>query len=226
MPRRNRNKKFYKNNSNENNYQSSNNKGISHKWTNKNKNSRKIVLKPSQIDFIGDSRSNEQAPLSKNRNRVLENLKDMGLANTKLSIGDTDQEIRKALLESRPHCKLGGVPDDVFSIIVGYVQKYFSCYDCNREGLLSAYNSKVTFSLCLNMNSQRSYRSFRFEDAYYRDNRNLRRLVGREGYHEEKRSRLLHHGKIDTVNLITKLPPTEHDPASFRLDCCYFSVSK
>jgi hypothetical protein len=46
---------------------------------------------------------------------------------TKFSIGDTDDSIKKALIESRPHCKLSCLPDDVFNLIINYVQKYAIC---------------------------------------------------------------------------------------------------
>jgi hypothetical protein len=47
---------------------------------------------------------------------------------TKFSIGDSDDSIRKALIESRPHCKLSCLPDDVFNLIINYVQKYVFIY--------------------------------------------------------------------------------------------------
>ena len=41
-------------------------------------------------------------------------------------------------------------------------------------------------------------------------------------HHRERRYRLLHQGHIDTVSAICKLPPTEHEPKSFKLDSCFF----
>ena len=41
----------------------------------------------------------------------------------KFSIGDTEDAIKKIFVESRPHCKLSLLSDDVFAMIVNYVQK-------------------------------------------------------------------------------------------------------
>jgi hypothetical protein len=41
----------------------------------------------------------------------------------------------------------------------------------------------------------------------------------------DKRFKLLHQGRIDTVNVLRKLPATEHEPSSFKLDHVFFSVS-
>jgi hypothetical protein len=46
-----------------------------------------------------------------------------GRQRTKFSIGDDDTEIAKNLLPSKPHCQISNLPDDVFSLIVSYVQK-------------------------------------------------------------------------------------------------------
>ena len=46
-----------------------------------------------------------------------------GIAKPKLSIGDTDTEISKKLIESKPHCQISNLPKDVFDLIVNYVQK-------------------------------------------------------------------------------------------------------
>jgi hypothetical protein len=96
------------------------------------------------------------------------------------------------------------------------------------------------------MSNAVSNRSFKFEDVVTKDNRNLKKLVGSEGnfsqsissknktgnkilflfldYHFDKRAKLLHIGYIDTVNFLCKLPLTEHEPSSFKLDNCFFSV--
>ncbi|CAF0853253.1 unnamed protein product [Brachionus calyciflorus] len=233
MPKRNKNK-HYRNNQNDNNYRHpQTNGGVNQKWSKKhNKNQRQLYLKPSQLGAIDDfevdnnqrenNNNNYQHRKNKiDRRRIIENVQDMGLAKTKLSIGDTD-EIKKTLLESKPHCKLSYIPDDVFKLIIEYVQLYFNCYDSNREGLLQAYNPKCIFSLCLNMSSQCSNRAFKFDDVYYRENRNLKKLCGHENYHNDRRMKLIHQGYIDTVNFLSKLPPTEHEATSFKLDNCFF----
>ncbi len=58
---------------------------------------------------------------------------------------------------------------------------YFTCFDSNREGLLGAYNSKVTFSLSLMMSSSIAHRPFKFDDNIVRESRNLKRIVGNDG---------------------------------------------
>jgi len=72
-------------------------------------------------------------------------------------------------------------------------------------------------------NNQGSYRQYKFDDYSVRESRNLRRLVGKEEHHHDKRFRLQHRGYIDTLSVLTKLPPTEHDPRSFKLDISFFS---
>jgi hypothetical protein len=60
---------------------------------------------------------------------------------------------------------------------------YFTCFDTKREELLAAYNPKCTFSLSINMgNNQSSYRSFKFDEFLTRENRNLKRIYGNDGY--------------------------------------------
>ena len=40
-----------------------------------------------------------------------------------MAIGETEEDEKKPLLPSTPHCKLNNMPDDVFQMVVGYVQK-------------------------------------------------------------------------------------------------------
>ena len=40
----------------------------------------------------------------------------------------------------------------------------------------------------------------------------------------ERRFKLLSQGHINTLSLLLKFPPTEHEPKSFKLDSCLFSV--
>ena len=65
---------------------------------------------------------------------------------------------------------------------------------------------------------------FKFDD-YIKESRNLKRLYATDEYALGKRFKLLHQGHIDTVNFLRKLPPTEHDPSTFKLDNCFFTVS-
>jgi hypothetical protein len=174
-----------------------------------------------------NNRNGDDYPGGKNRNskkkrNAMEKLRNMG-GKPKLVIGEDDEKVTKALLPCTPHCKLSSTPDEVFQLIVGYVQKYFTCYDGDRQGLLGAYNPKVIFSLCLNMTNEYSGRSFRFVESVLKENRNLKRIIGNDDYHFDKRAKLLHIGYIDTVNTLCKLPLTEHEPSSFKLDNCFFS---
>lgn len=215
------------------------NNGIQ-KWPRGGKHSgnRHIYINPTAIESLDDNYETE-APHSSNynqnnryrsddrgkKNRVINRLKEMGNVKPKLSIGDTDQEVKKTLLESKPHCQLSSVPSDVFQLIVTYIQKYFTCFDSNRESLLEAYHSKCTFSFAINLNNPEAHRSFKFDDFLYKENRNLKRISGLDETHHDKRYKLLHQGKIDTVSFLNKMPPTEHEPTSFKLDCCFFTVS-
>lgn len=213
-----------------------------------NNNNRKTYFKPSLINALeaedeyemrnqndnyqnnrddqqnGDYQSSRNRKNKKNRrNKVLDQLKDMGLVKPKLAIGDDDTEIKKKFIESKPHCKLSSLPDDVFGLIVNFVQNYFTCFDSNRQDLLGAYHPKVFFSLTLNMSNSCAHRQYRFDEALFKENRNLKRLVGNDPAHREKRLRLIHQDYIDTVSFLSKLPSTEHEPASFKLDNFFFT---
>lgn len=39
----------------------------------------------------------------------------------------------------------------------------------------------------------------------------------------EKKFRLIKQGHLETVNFLTKMPKTEHEPSSFKLDSCFYS---
>lgn len=57
---------------------------------------------------------------------IILTLKLKGLAKSaapKLSIGDSDSDVKKNLIESKPHCQISNLPTDVFDLIVNYVQK-------------------------------------------------------------------------------------------------------
>ena len=75
------------------------------------------------------------------------------------------------------------------------------------------------------MSNSVAHRMFRFEETLMRENRNLKRNVGQEEHHHERRMRLLQTGPINALSILLKLPSTEHDPNSFKLDNCFFSVS-
>lgn len=97
---------------------------------------------------------------------------------TRLSIGELDDSVPKSLLPSQPYCKLKQTPDAVFEQIVSYVQRYFECFDTNRDNLLGAYSDKCTFSLSINLSNAVVHRSFRFDDHLFKENRNLKKYNG------------------------------------------------
>jgi hypothetical protein len=49
-------------------------------------------------------------------------------------------------------------------------------------------------------------------------------MSGTNEHHHDRRFELLHNGFIDIVSFLKKLPPSEHDETSFKLDSCYFTV--
>lgn len=141
----------------------------------------------------------------------------------KMGIGDDDTESAKPILPSKPHMRVSNMPEDVFNIIVNFVQNYFNCFDTNREGLLGAYNKMCTFSFTLNMGNTVAYRQFKFSDLHLKHNRNLKRIVGQDEHHIEKRFKLQIRGYIETLAQLCKMPATEHDPRSFKLDVDFFT---
>lgn len=103
------------------------------------------------------------------------------------------------------------------------------------------------------MSNTCAYRQIKFDEFLTKENRNLKRIPGNDGqlnsdnylysgeililisnvflvnkiyikeHHREKRFRLQHTGYIDTLAQLCKLPATEHDPRSFKLDIDFFS---
>lgn len=179
------------------------------------------------LEGRGNNRQNSRNNNShhQNKKKIYDGLEKMGMTKEpakKLAIGDDDTVVKKQLLSSKLHCKPDNVPQDVFNIIVKFLQDYFTCYDQNRDNLLAAYNPKVLFSLSVNTSNSGAYRVFKFDD-YIKESRNLKRLYATDEYALGKRFKLLHQGHIDTVNFLRKLPPTEHDPSTFKLDNCFFT---
>ena len=72
----------------------------------------------------------------------------------------------------------------------------------------------------MNLKSQAAVKSTKFDDSYFRDSRNLLFV-----FDEEKQFRILHRGNFDVVASIKKMPYTEHDSESLRLDCGYFQLN-
>jgi len=136
----------------------------------------------------------------------------------RLAIGETSET--KSLIPTQLYCKLASIDQSVFDIIVQFSQQYFSCFDKNRDELLAAYHPNALYSVSLNLKSQAAVKSAKFDDSYFRDSRNLLFV-----FDEEKQFRILHRGNFDVVASIKKMPYTEHDSESLRLDCGYFQLN-
>lgn len=233
MPRNNKKNKqrFYQNN-NHNGVKKGgqfNHKGKKNSYINPNIfiSDDEVTMRNSHNGHVNNSYNNRGSSERTNKShknkhgKRIEELKDMG-RQSKYSIGDDNNSETKPLLPSKPHFQISNMPTDVFDLIVTYVQNYFTCFDTNRENLMGAYNKHCTFSLTINMSNTVAYRQYRFDDYVLKENRNLKRLVGKDEHHDEKRFRLQHKGYIDTLAQICKLPATEHDPRSFKLDIDFF----
>jgi nuclear RNA export factor len=118
---------------------------------------------------------------------------------------------RKLFIPSQSHCKLSNIEQNVFELIVSFLKSYFTCFDTNRNDLLAAYHSNATFSLSLNVNSKAAHNS-KF-GSFFKGSRNLKYLTTAQRHFE-----FLHCGNIDIVAFLSKLPTTEHDHESFKLD--------
>ncbi|CAF1103076.1 unnamed protein product [Brachionus calyciflorus] len=247
MPKKIKNKKNsnYKDRNRNNQLHHVSNGGIStNKWNNNrinNTNNRKNYITPKIIEAlekdedlenIHNSQNHSPSPNpnkkknKKNRQKTIQNLQNneaIQKVRTKFTIGDDDDELKKHLLPSKPHCRLASIPEDVFNVIVSYVQNYFTCFDTNREGLVGAYNPKCLFSLSLNLQNPVGHRFFKFDDSLVKESRNLKRIFKTDHQTNEKKYRLIKKGHLETTSFLFKLPPTEHEPNSFKLDQCFFT---
>ncbi|CAF0983354.1 unnamed protein product [Brachionus calyciflorus] len=133
------------------------------------------------------------------------------------AIGEKENGFKPFLLQTQSHCKLKNIDQNVFDLIVNFLQQYFMCYDTNREGLLQAYHKNALFSLSLNTTGQASYHGIKF-GSYFKESRNLVFVTG-----NERQYKMLHSGNLDIVAFLSKMPKTEHDSNSLKLDTCFFS---
>lgn len=133
-------------------------------------------------------------------------------------IGDTNNEEVKPLLPSQPYCRLASMSEDVFNLVVAFMQQYFTCFDKSRDELLAAYHSKAFYSISFNLksNAATTKRAARF-GSYVRESRNLQYIKN-----EERAFELLHRSNIDIVAWLKKLPKTDHLSTSFKLDITSF----
>ncbi len=133
-------------------------------------------------------------------------------------IGDTIDKEVKPLISSKPYCKLASMGQEVFDLVVAFMQQYFTCYDKNRDELLAAYHSKAIYSVSFNLKSVASInkRAARF-GSYVRESRNLQYVKS-----EEKAFDMLSKSNLDIVAWLKKLPKTDHLASSFKLDVTSF----
>lgn len=137
---------------------------------------------------------------------------------TKLKIGDSSEPLKEFPVQSQTHCRLKCIEQNVFDLAVNFLRQYFSCYDTRRNELYHAYHVKALYSFSVNVNSQAVGDKTRFRDSYFVDSRNLKHVPG-----SEKQFKLLHIGNLEIAAFIEKMPPTEHDLDSLKLDACFFS---
>ncbi|KAK2184943.1 hypothetical protein NP493_242g01048 [Ridgeia piscesae] len=109
--------------------------------------------------------------------------------------------------------RLAGNPlCDAFSDDAAYV-RYYMIYDSsNRNALLDAYHEQVTFSMMYMYNRGQTRDQHDFS-AYHRESRNLKKLLD-----PVRRQKNLRCGRASVVSLLSELPVTRHDPASYVID--------
>lgn len=133
----------------------------------------------------------------------------------RLAIGESNEE--KTLLSVKPYSKLSTMDQSLFDIIVQFSQQYFTCFDKSRDELLAAYHPNALYSVSLILKSNATVKGAKFDDCFFRDSRNLLFVEG-----AEKKFRMLRRGNFDIVAFIKKMPLTEHDSDSLKLDCGFF----
>uniref|UniRef100_A0A8C7FNB2 Nuclear RNA export factor 1a n=1 Tax=Oncorhynchus kisutch TaxID=8019 RepID=A0A8C7FNB2_ONCKI len=102
--------------------------------------------------------------------------------------------------------------EEIKVLIMHFLQQYYSVYDSgNRQPLLDAYHDGASFSLSLPSSQNPNRCSLR---EYHKDSRNIKRLKD-----PSTRFRLLKHTRLNVVALLNELPKTQHDSASFNVDC-------
>lgn len=102
--------------------------------------------------------------------------------------------------------------DDIKSLILRFLQQYYSVYDsADRQPLLDAYHDGASFSLTVPFTTQNPSRSSLGE--YQKDSRNVKKLSN-----PAARFRLLKHTRLMVVAFLNELPKTQHDVSSFVVD--------
>ncbi|XP_036380703.1 nuclear RNA export factor 1-like [Megalops cyprinoides] len=102
--------------------------------------------------------------------------------------------------------------DDIKSLILRFLQQYYSIYDsADRQPLLDAYHDGACFSICIPFTMQNPSRCSLGD--YHKDSRNIKKIKD-----PTTRFRLLKHTRLNVVAFLNELPKTQHDIASFNVD--------
>lgn len=166
--------------------------------------------------------SNNIRRFNKNNKEVVSTMKSVGrlkISQKTLKIGDSNDEVIKQFKPTQSFCKLANMEQEVFDLIVKFMQQYFSCFDKNRDELLGAYHARALYSISFNLKSpaiSRKQGNLRF-GTYVKDSRNLNFVVNEERAHE-----MLHRSNIDIVAFLKRMPVTQHISDSLKLDSCFF----
>ncbi|KAJ8282804.1 hypothetical protein COCON_G00053230 [Conger conger] len=109
------------------------------------------------------------------------------------------------------------VSDEIKSLILRFLQQYYSVYDSgDRQPLLDAYHDGASFSLSIPFSGQNPSRCSLGD--YHKDSRNIKKLKD-----PTTRFRLLKHTRLNVVAFLNELPKTQHDIASFNIDVNTFT---
>ncbi|RNA39773.1 nuclear RNA export factor 1 isoform X6 [Brachionus plicatilis] len=242
MPKKIKNKNLHykdRNRNNQLNHVTNGGSSSNIKWQNNRiaSSNRKNYITPTIIEALNNENDEDVFQNSqnfnpnkkknkKNRKKKFESLQNSDIVKSvKLSIGEDDCAAKKPLIPSKPFCRLNSMPENVFNILVAYTQNYFTCLDNNREDLIGAYHPNCLFSFTYNLHNPACHRPFRFDDAVLKESRNLKRLTKTDHQTSERKFRLIKQGHLETVNFLAKMPKTEHEPSSFKLDSCFYSAS-
>ncbi|KDR19314.1 nuclear RNA export factor 1-like isoform X2 [Zootermopsis nevadensis] len=106
------------------------------------------------------------------------------------------------------------LPPEDSSLADQFIRHYFTLYDCsNRKKLEGLYHSDALFSLTATYLPAQSTSNTARLTEYTIESRNLLKLCD-----YTKSLKLLYHGSEAILATLCKLPRSEHDPYSFRVD--------
>lgn len=139
--------------------------------------------------------------------KLFKNLKKLDNEDLPAEIG-FDLGVVESLPETRGSC----IPPAHSAFVYQFLEAYYKIYDTeNRAGLIQAYHENATFSF--SFSKHESTASTHDNMAGYRDSHNLLRLKD-----ESYWVKFVKTSSVDIVAFLCKLPNTEHDPDSFKVD--------